>query len=92
MKNKKIPMRRCVGCMESKPKNQLIRVACYENQVTVDPTGKANGRGFYVCLDKACIELAQKKRAMQRNFDIEISQETVERVFEELLEHEQKNN
>jgi predicted RNA-binding protein YlxR (DUF448 family) len=43
---KKIPMRRCVGCMESKPKNQLIRIAGYEGNVSIDRTGKAKGRGI----------------------------------------------
>ena len=42
---KTVPMRRCVGCMESKPKNELIRIAGYENEVTLDLTGRAKGRG-----------------------------------------------
>ena len=89
MKNRKIPMRRCIGCMESKPKNQLIRVACYENEITVDPTGKAKGRGVYLCMDPKCMELARKKRAMQRSFGIEISAEDMDRIYRELMEHEQ---
>ena len=92
LKNKKIPMRRCVGCMESKPKNSLIRVACYEGEITVDPTGKAKGRGVYMCPDRACMEKARKKRSLQRNFEIEISAETMERIFQELEQHEQENN
>ena len=92
MKNKKIPMRRCVGCMESKPKNQLIRVACYNNDITVDLTGKAKGRGVYLCKSKKCMELALKKRALQRNFKMEISAEIADRIFQELMEHEQKDS
>ena len=49
MKNKKIPMRRCVGCMESKPKNSMIRIACYEGEISIDPAGKAKGRGV-ICV------------------------------------------
>lgn len=92
MKSKKIPMRRCAGCMESKPKNSMIRVACYEGEVTVDPSGKANGRGVYLCANEACMTKARKKRALQRNFEIEISPEKLDEIFQELAQYEQKDN
>jgi predicted RNA-binding protein YlxR (DUF448 family) len=66
MKTKKIPMRRCVGCMESKPKQKLLRIACIDGEVRPDPTGKANGRGVYLCRDMACFEKARKKKAISR--------------------------
>ena len=86
--NKKTPMRRCVGCMESKPKNTLVRVACYEGKITVDPTGKAKGRGVYLCPAKECMEKARKRRSLQRNFEIEISEETLDNIFTELEKYE----
>lgn len=92
MKNKKVPMRRCVGCMESKPKSQLIRIACYEGRVSVDPTGKAKGRGVYICPDKECMEKARKKRALQRSFESEISAEDMEAIFTELARYEEKSD
>ena len=92
LKSKKIPMRRCVGCMESKPKSNLIRIACYEGKATVDPTGKAKGRGVYICPDRECMEKAKKKRALQRSFEIEMSQEEMENLFEELAQYEQEGN
>lgn len=92
LKNKKIPMRRCIGCMESKPKNSMVRIACYEGDVKVDFTGKAKGRGVYICPDGECIAKAKKKRALQRSFDIEISPEKVEEIFGELSENEQKGD
>ena len=50
MKVKKIPMRMCNGCMEMKPKKELIRVVkTNEEEVLVDLTGKKSGRGAYVC-------------------------------------------
>lgn len=85
-------MRRCVGCMESKPKTDLVRIACYEKQVTVDPTGKAKGRGVYLCPNRECMEKAKKKRALQRNFETELTQEDWDQIFEELLRYEQENN
>lgn len=92
MKNKKVPMRRCVGCMESKPKNSLVRISCYEGEITVDPTGKAKGRGVYLCPDKDCMEKAKKKRSLQRNFEIEISEEKLQDIFRELEKYEKESD
>lgn len=92
MKNKKVPMRRCVGCMESKPKNSLVRIACYEGEITVDPTGKAKGRGVYLCPDKDCMEKAKKRRSLQRNFEIEISEEKLQDIFRELEKYEEESD
>ncbi|MDR0357029.1 MAG: YlxR family protein, partial [Clostridiales Family XIII bacterium] len=47
-------MRRCVGCMESKPKRVLMRLAAVDGKPTFDPTGKANGRGVYLCGNAEC--------------------------------------
>lgn len=92
MKNKKVPMRRCVGCMESKPKNSLVRIACYEGEITVDPTGKAKGRGVYLCPDNDCMEKAKKRRSLQRNFEIEISEEKLQDIFRELEKYEEESD
>ena len=92
LKNKKTPMRRCVGCMESKPKNALVRIACYEGKLTVDPTGKAKGRGVYLCPNKECMDRARKKRALQRNFEAELSSDEIERIFQELNQYETESD
>lgn len=84
MKKNKIPMRRCAACMESKPKSELIRIACYEGKLTVDRTGRSKGRGMYLCNHSECFEKAKKRRVIQRNFESDISQDEIERVFEEL--------
>ena len=91
-KSKKTPMRRCVGCMESKPKNQLVRIACYEGRLSVDPTGKAKGRGVYLCPRKECMEKAKKRRALQRSFEADLSPEDIEAVFQELVQYEQESD
>lgn len=85
---KKTPMRRCVGCMTSKPKNELTRIVCYEGEVSVDPTGKAKGRGVYVCPQETCIERAYKTKALGRSLGMPIEKETLDRIFEELHERE----
>lgn len=88
MKTKKIPMRRCVGCMESKPKSELIRVAGYEGQVSIDVTGKAKGRGVYLCPNTECFQKAQKRKAIGRNLEMDITPEQLEKLFEELKKYE----
>lgn len=86
MKSNKVPMRRCIGCMESKPKQNLLRVAFYDGVLSVDTTGRAKGRGVYLCRDSGCIEKAQKRKAFQRNFSAGIAQSEIDRVAEELKE------
>ncbi|MFR7990139.1 MAG: RNase P modulator RnpM [Anaerovoracaceae bacterium] len=84
-KNKnKIPMRRCIGCMESKPKKELIRIACYEGELTLDTTGRAKGRGVYLCRSRECMEKAKKRKAIQRSFDTAVPQSEIERIWGEI--------
>ena len=67
MKQRKIPMRMCVGCRELKPKKELIRVVrTPQGEISVDPTGKMSGRGAYVCKDVQCLQRAIKTRQLER--------------------------
>lgn len=89
MKVKKIPMRRCIGCMESKPKKELIRIVCnQEKTVSVDGTGKAPGRGAYLCPSTACFTMARKKKAISRNLEVPLTEEQLDAIFEELKAYE----
>lgn len=81
-------MRRCVGCMESKEKRELIRIAGYEGEISIDQTGKAKGRGIYLCPKKECFEKAQKKKAIGRNLEMELTQEQIVKLFEDLKKYE----
>lgn len=84
-KIKKVPLRRCLGCMQSFPKKDLIRVVrTPENQVVIDLTGKKSGRGAYVCKDKACLKKAVKAKRLQSNLETEISEELIEELSKEL--------
>lgn len=85
MKVKKIPLRMCTGCMEMKPKKELIRVVkSKEGEVSVDLTGKKSGRGAYICKSIECLEKAFKTRRLSRNLDITISDEIYERLKDEV--------
>ncbi|MDK2917432.1 MAG: uncharacterized protein PWQ37_165 [Candidatus Petromonas sp.] len=85
MKKKKIPLRKCVGCNEQKPKKELIRIVKNkEGSIKVDYTGKAHGRGAYICPEADCLKKAQKKKALNKAFQYEIPDEIYERLTEEL--------
>lgn len=88
MKVKKIPLRMCTGCMEMKPKKELIRVVkTKEDEVSVDLTGKKSGRGAYICKDKECLEKSFKTKRLSRNLDIPIDNIIYNRLTEE-IKHE----
>ena len=81
VKPRKIPMRMCVGCREMKPKAQLLRVVKpAEGEARIDRTGKASGRGAYICPRPECLKKAQKSRALERALDAKID----ETVFSQL--------
>lgn len=88
MKQKKIPMRRCNGCNEQKPKNQLIRVVkSPENEISLDLTGKKPGRGAYICNDLECLRKARKSRRIDRTFEMTIPDDVYNSLEEQI-----KNN
>lgn len=78
---KKLRPRTCVGCGEESPKRTLLRVVrSPEGEVRYDRTGKANGRGAYLCADPACIAAAKKRKSLSRALKAEVP----ESVYEEL--------
>ena len=84
-KQKKIPERRCVGCGESFPKKELIRVVrTPEGDVTLDFTGKLNGRGAYLCKKLACFKKAKKLGRLKTNLDCDIPDELTVALEEEI--------
>ncbi len=87
LKPKKIPLRMCVGCHEMKPKKELIRVVrSPEGEISLDLTGRKNGRGAYVCMDPACLKKARKARAFERKFEASIGDEIYEALEAQLAQ------
>jgi Predicted nucleic-acid-binding protein implicated in transcription termination len=75
----------CLGCMEMKPKRELIRVVKNkEGEVFVDLTGKKNGRGAYICKNITCLEQAFKNKRLQKNLEIEINEDLYDSLKEEI--------
>ncbi len=87
MKNKKIPMRQCVGCGEMKSKKEMMRVLkTAEDEIILDMTGKKNGRGAYLCMNSDCLKKARKSKGLERSFKMSIKEEVydaLEKEFEE---------
>ena len=88
-RNKKSPMRKCVGCQEMKNKKEMIRIIrTAENEFMLDATGKRNGRGAYICPRKECFDRAVKSRGLERSFKQAIPEEVYESVEKEMREIE----
>ena len=86
---KKIPMRKCVGCNEMKPKKELIRVVrTPENEVVLDLTGKISGKGAYICHHIACFQKAVKAKRFEKAFSCDIPQVIFEKMEAELKKDE----
>ena len=84
MKVKKIPQRKCLGCNEMKDKKALLRVVrSPEGEVSLDLTGKKNGRGAYVCPDKECITKAVKEKRLERALEKPIGEDVLKQLLED---------
>ncbi len=82
---KKIPVRRCTGCGEHFPKNELIRVLkTPEGEIVLDETGKKSGRGAYLCRNKDCLKKAQRAHRLESSLEVAIPEEVYNRLSEEL--------
>ena len=86
MAEKKVPLRRCAGCNEQKSKKEFVRVVrTPEGEIILDESGKANGRGVYLCPQKSCLQKARKAKRLERNLDVAIPDE-IWTLLEEKLE------
>ena len=85
MQQKKIPLRKCTGCGEMKPKKELVRVVkTPEDEILMDLTGRKNGRGAYICRDVECLKKARKAKRIEKSFQCGIPDEVYDKMEEEL--------
>jgi uncharacterized protein len=85
MKVKKLPQRMCAGCMEMKPKKELIRIVrSKEGEVSIDLIGKKPGRGAYICRNGECLTKAFKTKRLDKNLEVKISDELYNKLKEEI--------
>ena len=86
MKIKKIPQRMCTGCMEMKPKKELVRIVKnIEGVVDVDLSGKKPGRGAYICKNIECFDKAYKTKRLEKNLETKIDSSIYDRLRNEIL-------
>ncbi len=89
MQQKRIPLRKCTGCGEMKPKKELVRIVKDpEGAISLDRTGKKAGRGAYICPDEACLNAARKARRLEKAFSCRIP----DAVYTQLEEALQTND
>ncbi len=87
MAERKIPLRKCIGCGEMKDKRELVRIVRNkEGEISVDLVGKKPGRGAYICKDAACLDKAQKAKRLERAFSSKIEPEIYDTMRRELVE------
>lgn len=89
MKTRKIPMRKCIGCMESFPKKELCRIVKNkDNEIQLDLVGKLNGRGTYICKKTECLDKAIKTKRLSKSLEAEIPEEIYEAIRLEIGKNE----
>lgn len=78
---KNIPQRTCIGCNIKKDKNDFIRIVKdNQNNISIDRTGKANGRGAYICDNIECLEKAIKNKRIEKSFKMQIDESVYENL------------
>ena len=88
---KKIPQRKCMGCMESRNKSELIRVVrSPEGEISLDLKGKKSGRGAYICKNLSCLKKARKGKRIEKALECEISDEIYSSLEAQLAEEDGK--
>lgn len=85
MTNRKIPLRKCIGCNQMKDKRELVRIVKNKDgDISVDLTGKANGRGAYICKSEECLKKARKASRLERAFSSQISTDVYDKLQKEI--------
>jgi len=85
-KLKKTPLRMCIACHEMKPKKEMLRIVKNQlEEISLDYTGKAAGRGAYICNNIDCIKKLNKYKLLNKTFSCEVSKEIYLKIEEEFL-------
>jgi len=85
LRKRKLPLRTCLGCRESKAKRELVRVVkTPQGEIELDLTGKKPGRGAYICPSVECLNKALKGKGLSRSLDTPIPEHIITALREEL--------
>lgn len=87
LKKRKVPLRKCLGCNEMKPKKELIRIVrSPEGKVDIDKIGKAPGRGCYICPQMQCLENAIKAKRVEKALEVPVGEDVYNKLREQLAD------
>lgn len=76
-----IPKRTCIGCNSQKEKKELIRIVKNKDEeISIDKTGRAEGRGAYICDNIDCLNKAIKNKKIEKTFKMKIENEIYENL------------
>lgn len=88
---KKVPLRQCTGCGQSKEKKELVRVIkTPEDEICIDLTGRKNGRGAYICNSMDCLDKAIKNKGLERSLKIKMPEDIYEQLKKQLGDDSEK--
>jgi len=74
-----------MGCRERKAKKEMIRVVRgTDGTVSLDFSGKLNGRGAYICPQPDCLRKARKAKSLDRSLEVPIPEEVYDRLEKEM--------
>ncbi len=83
MRRKHVPQRTCVACRKIRPKREMVRIVRTPDQgVKIDETGKASGRGAYLCRERECWEKALSEKRLEYALKTGLSEEEWEALLE----------
>lgn len=83
-KKKSVPLRMCIACREMKPKKEMTRVVRNaDGEISLDITGKAPGRGAYVCNQEECLKKLNVRKLLHKAFSAEVDSEVYRGIEEE---------
>jgi len=86
-KARKTPVRTCIGCQANDDKRDLVRIVrTSDGHVEVDPTGKANGRGAYVCRTAECFEAAVRRKRIDSALRVRLMDDDIDRLRREFAQ------
>lgn len=79
-------LRMCVACREMHDKRELVRVVKdKEGNISIDETGKKNGRGAYVCKNAECFKKLAKTKGLNKAFNCLVPDEIYQHLQEEIV-------
>lgn len=85
MKQRKIPLRSCTGCLAQKPKKELLRIVrSPSGEISIDRDGKKSGRGAYICPDPECLKKARKSKRLEKSLEAAIPDSVYSQLESEL--------